>query len=118
MDLRERIAAAIDAAEESHVLIAERFDVSVSTVERISRKMREGNSLEPAPKPGRPPRLDERHLARIREELERDPYILALDRVEDGLFGGKLCADRRSPTREVSTSRSSPRCESTASPRG
>ena len=75
LDLRERIAAAVVAEEESHPLIAERFDVSVSTVERISRKLREGQSLEPRKPPGRSSVLEENHLARIRVEIERDPYI-------------------------------------------
>ena len=79
MDLRERIAAAINAAEESHPLIAERFGVSTTTVERISRKVREGASLDTAPRSGRPTSLGEKHLARVREELERDPYITSYE---------------------------------------
>ncbi|MCP4905903.1 MAG: hypothetical protein GY910_13075 [bacterium] len=75
MDLRERIAAAITAAEESHPLIAERFRVSVPTVERISRRLREGSGLKPRPKSGRPASLQEKHLAHIRRELERDPFM-------------------------------------------
>lgn len=75
LDLRERIAAAIVAEEESHPLIAERLSVSVTTVERISRKLREGKSLEPRKPPGRRPVLEENHRARIRAEIERDPYI-------------------------------------------
>jgi len=75
LDLRERIAAAIVAAEESHPLIAERFGVSQSTVERISRKQREGESLEPRKPPGRGPSLQPKHFRWIRAEVERDPYI-------------------------------------------
>lgn len=75
LDLRERIAAAVVAAEESHPLIAERFGVSVTTVERISRKQREGKSLEPRKHPGRGPALEEKHFAWIRAEVQRDPYI-------------------------------------------
>jgi transposase len=75
LDLRERIAAAIVAAEESHPLIAERFGVSVSTVERISRRQREGEGLEPRKHPGRGPVLQETHFRWIRAEVERDPYI-------------------------------------------
>lgn len=75
IDLRERIAAAVVAGEESHPLIAERFDVSVTTVERISRKLREGKSLEPGKSTGRGSALKERHLVWIRTEVERDPYI-------------------------------------------
>jgi len=75
MDLRTRIAAAVRAAEESHTLIAERFCVSVTTVERISRKLREGQSLEPKKRPGRRRVLQDEHLAWIREQLENNPYM-------------------------------------------
>ena len=75
MDLRKRIAKAIVAGEESHPLIAARFEVSVTTVERISRKLREGKSLEPRKHPGPASLLDEKHLARVRAELVRDPHI-------------------------------------------
>lgn len=75
MDLRERIASAIVAAEESHPLIGERFGVSVTTVERLSRKLREGKSLEARKHPGRAPVLEEKHLAGIRTEIERDSYM-------------------------------------------
>ena len=75
LDLRERIAAAIDGKEESHPFIANRFAVSVTTVERISRKLRERQSLEPRKPPGRTPVLENNHLSRIRAEIVRDPYI-------------------------------------------
>ena len=75
IDLRERIAAAIVTAEESHPLIGERFEVSVSTVERISTKVREGKDLAPRKHPGPAPVLAEKHLVQVRVEIERDPYI-------------------------------------------
>ena len=75
MDLRERVAAAIEAAEESHVLIARRFNVSVTTVERISRKLRQGESLVPRRPPGRTPTLNEDHFDWLRREMSRDPYL-------------------------------------------
>lgn len=79
LDLRKRIAAAVLAAEETQPRIAERFCVSLSTVERISRKLNAGEGLEPQKHPGRQPLLDERHLERIRAELERDPYITSYE---------------------------------------
>ncbi|NVB39568.1 helix-turn-helix domain-containing protein [Pseudenhygromyxa sp. WMMC2535] len=75
VDLRARIAEAIEAGEESQPLIAERFSVSVTTVERISRKLRQGESLVPKSPPGRTPKLKERHLLWIRGEMEKDPYL-------------------------------------------
>jgi transposase len=75
VDLRKRIAAALGQAKESHPLIAERFGVSVSTVEIISRKIREGRSLEPAPRPGRTRLFGAEHLRYLSKVLRENPYI-------------------------------------------
>ena len=79
MDLRERIAAAVEIAEESHPLIAERFGVSIATVERISRRLREGSGLQPRKSTGRPPALGDEHYEHIRRELEKDPFMSSYD---------------------------------------
>lgn len=79
LDICERIASAVQLAEESHVLIAARFSISVSTVERISRKLREGRTLEPAPRLGRTKVLMENHRAFIRHQLRDDPYITSYE---------------------------------------
>lgn len=75
LDLRERIADAIRSEDQTHPEIAARFAVSITTVERISRKLREGRSLEPGRSTGRPPVLREEHKAFIREQLEQDPFV-------------------------------------------
>jgi len=76
IDLAERIAEAIRRAEESHPLIAERFSVSVTTVERISRRMREGRPLTRTEHSGGvQPLLGEQHHAYIRQELEAEPFV-------------------------------------------
>ena len=54
LDLRQRIADALDAAQ-SQASVAERFDVSLSSVERLARKKRHGHSLEPGKSPGKKP---------------------------------------------------------------
>ncbi|NRA33425.1 MAG: IS630 family transposase [Polyangiaceae bacterium] len=82
LDLRKRIADAIVSAEENHPLIAERFGVSVTTVERISRKQREGRSLEARKQPGRACALETVHLDRIRAEITRDPYMSSYEVTE------------------------------------
>ncbi len=51
-DLRQRIADALDAAQ-SQASVAQRFDVSLSSVERLARKKRHGHSLEPGTSPGK-----------------------------------------------------------------
>jgi transposase len=54
LDLRQRIADALDAAQ-SQASVAERFNVSLSSVERLARKKRHGHSLEPGKSPGKKP---------------------------------------------------------------
>ena len=54
LDLRQRIADALDAAQ-SQASVAQRFDVSLSSVERLARKKRHGHSLEPGKSPGKKP---------------------------------------------------------------
>lgn len=79
IDLRERILAAVDAGEESYPLIAERFSVSVTTVERLVRRRKQGKGLEPDKRSGRPPKLRDQHLAWIEEELKANPYITSYE---------------------------------------
>ena len=74
MDRRERIAAAIEAREQTQVEIAARFEVSITTVERMARRLREGEGLRPRKIPGRSPKLQERHIEYLRRQLEADPY--------------------------------------------
>ena len=52
LDLRRRIAEALEAGQPQSS-IAERFAVSLSSLERIARKRRHGHSLEPGASSGR-----------------------------------------------------------------
>lgn len=79
VDLRQRIVAAIEAAEESHPLIAERFGVSVTTVERMSRRQREGKPLEARKPPGPAKRLEEKHLDWMRRVLGEERFITSYE---------------------------------------
>ena len=54
MDLRERVAAAIDAGEGSQRQVAKRFRVSVSFVTRLVQRRRDAGTLAPKPHGGRP----------------------------------------------------------------
>jgi transposase len=59
LDLRQRIAAAIAQSDRDLLTtyqdIADRFAVSVATVERLARKRREGKDLTPGVSTGRKP---------------------------------------------------------------
>ena len=83
MDLAQRIAEAIVQAEESQPLIAERFEVSVSTVERISRRMREGRPLTRTEHfGGARPRLREEHRSYIAQQLKEAPFVSSYELTE------------------------------------
>ena len=78
-DLRKRLAAAITRADKSYPLIGERFGVSASTVEKFARKLREGQSLAPASRSGRPVALEEKHLQFLRDELQSNSFLSSYD---------------------------------------
>lgn len=80
--LRKRIAEAYLAGEESCPAIAERFQVSVATVERLGRRAREGAGLEPAFSPGRPPKMTKADRRWVERQLTKNPYITSYELTE------------------------------------
>jgi transposase len=76
LDLRQRIADALDAAQ-SQASVAQRFDVSLSSVERLARKKRHGHSLEPGKSPGKKPLVEpEQHEAFAQLAASRTDWTL------------------------------------------
>lgn len=74
MDLRRRIAAAVDAKEGSQCEIAERFGVSESSVFRLLQRRRKTGGLEPSPHGGgRSSSLDADAEKRLAELVARRP---------------------------------------------
>jgi transposase len=74
MDLRQRIAAAIDHGEGSFRAIARRFRVSLSFSARLLRRRRQAGTLEPKPHGGgHPPALDHVGQERLRELVRQHP---------------------------------------------
>lgn len=69
LDLRQRIADALDG-QASQVSIAERFAVSLSSVERLANKKRQGLDLKPGVGTGRIPKIKKEQLPAF-EELAR-----------------------------------------------
>ncbi len=79
LDLRQRVADALDALEEgqTQTSIAQRFAVSRSSVERIARKTREGQGLEPGVRPGKKPLVEtEQHEAFAQLAASRTDWTL------------------------------------------
>jgi transposase len=74
MDLRQRIAAAIDHGDGSFRLIARRFRVSLSFLARLLRRRRQFGTLAPKPHGGgHPPALDHAGQERLRELVREHP---------------------------------------------
>ena len=69
LDLRQRIADALDG-KTSQVSIADRFAVSLSSVERLAKKKRQGLDLRPGVGTGRIPKIKKEQLPEF-EELAR-----------------------------------------------
>jgi transposase len=74
MDLRERVAAAVDHHEGSQRQIATRFRVSLSFITRLRKLRRQTHSLKPRPHGGgRPPALDRAGQNRLRQLVRKHP---------------------------------------------
>lgn len=79
LDLRLRIAEAIQRDQEDGVGIAARFDVSTPTVSRLRAKLERGETLEPKLPPGPTPKLEDRHFDWMRSQLKADPFLTSYD---------------------------------------
>src|SRR5512143_3181442 len=74
MDLRERVAAAVDLHEGSQRQIARRFRVSLSFITRLLRTRRRTGSLAPKPHGGgHPPALDRAGRVRLGRLVRKQP---------------------------------------------
>lgn len=58
LDLRQRVADALESGQ-TQTSVAERFAVSLSSVERIAHKRRAGQTLEPGVRPGKKPLVEQ-----------------------------------------------------------
>src|SRR5437868_3074985 len=76
LDLRERVAAAVENLDGSFRQIARRFRVSLSFVTRLMRRRRQTGELAPRPHGGgRSPALDEPARRRLRQLLHKEPDL-------------------------------------------
>jgi transposase len=71
-DLRKKIVAAIERGMPK-AQAARLFDVSLSSVKRYVRTVRQGDSLTPKKSPGRPRKADERARALLEEDVKERP---------------------------------------------
>ncbi len=90
IDLRERVAAAVDEDEGPHAQIARLFRVSVSFVSRLLQRRRQKDTLAPEPHGGGPtPVLSPDDLRRL-EDLVREHNDDTLDQLKQR--GGFSCS--------------------------
>jgi len=75
MDLRKRIVAAYADGGATQEEVAARFDVGVASVGRLWARHRDGESLAPKERTGRPPRLAEAIEEDLRALLEEEPDL-------------------------------------------
>lgn len=90
MDLRQRVARAVDHKEGSLRQLARRFCISLSCVTRLLALRRHTGSLAPRPhRSGPPPLLDEAALQRLRQLVQDQPDAL-LDELAQQLGCGRM----------------------------
>jgi transposase len=80
-DLREKIVEALGRGMGKSEA-ARTFSVSLSSVKRYATMVEEGRSLTPKQRPGSKPKLDERTMRLLEENLKEHPFITLQKRCE------------------------------------
>ena len=91
-DLRRKIVQAVEQRARPDLVAealgmtkseaARAFSVSLSSVKRYTKAVREGRSLSPGKAPGKRPRLDEKARRLLEADLEERPFAKLKDRRE------------------------------------
>ena len=81
-DLRRKIVEAVEHRRMTKSEAARAFSVSLSSVKRYTKAVREGRSLSPGKAPGKRPRLDEKARRLLEADLEERPFAKLKDRRE------------------------------------
>jgi transposase len=80
-DLRRRIVDAIGGGM-SKAQAARTFRVSLSSVKRYVQKAQRGRSLAPKKRPGSAPKLDQKAMRLLEEDLRERPFATLRERCE------------------------------------
>jgi transposase len=78
-DLRRRIVSSVEAGM-SKARAARTFSVSLSSVKRYVNKTRRGETLAPRKRPGSVPKLDDKAMRLLEEELKERPFATLRER--------------------------------------
>src|ERR671921_1185512 len=81
-DLRERIVSSVEGGGMSKAQAARTFSVSLSSVKRYVGKADRGESLAPKRRPGSAPKLDEKAMKLLEEDLKERPFASVRERCE------------------------------------
>src|SRR5215212_11817795 len=81
VDLRRRIVSAVEDGM-SKAQAARTFSVGLSSVKRYVEKAKRGGSLAPKKRPGSAPKLDEKAMKLLEEDLRERPFASLQERCE------------------------------------
>jgi transposase len=80
-DLRQRIVSSVEGGM-SKAQAARTFSVSLSSVKRYVNKAHRGESLAPKKSPGPAPKLDDKAMKLLEEDLKERPFATLRDRCD------------------------------------
>jgi transposase len=80
-DLRQKIGSAVGRGM-SKAQAARTFDVSLSSVNRYVDKARRGEALAPKKSPVSPPKLDQKAMKLLEQDLKERPYVTLRQRCD------------------------------------
>jgi transposase len=81
-DLRQKIVQALERRRMNKSEAARAFGVSLSSVKRYAKAVREGRSLSPGKAKGKRPKLDEKARRLLEANVEERPFAKLSDRQE------------------------------------
>ena len=81
-DLRRKIVEAVEERRMNQSEVARAFGVSLSSVKRYVKAVREGRSLLPGKAPGKQPTLDEKARKLLEADVEERPFAKLKHRQE------------------------------------
>jgi transposase len=81
VDLRRRIVSAVEGGM-SKAQAARTFSVSLSSVKRYVEKAHRGESLAPKKRPGSAPKLDDKAIKLLEEDLKERPFATLQERCD------------------------------------
>jgi transposase len=99
-DLRRRIVSSVEGGMPK-AQAARTFCVSLSSVKRYADKASRGESLAPKKSPGSAPKLDERAIKLLKEDLEEHPFATLRDRCDYMEVVTGLCVSRSTMCRAI-----------------